>query len=718
MPAVPVGQDPVDADKMEHLMKKSSDLQIPDHLLPYESLNFSTDSYYLTNFDILKRNEFIPPKSQSNLTILKNVNYYGDNIVSPEPDPYATDHDSSDPDFIPIHEEMERHEDNEEGENQNHGKLTKIKRRCVETWRRSEIKESRNTGKEYINWKGNLQSERKLKPPCKNCRKKCAEKLSEEDRRNIFTNFWELGDINRQRDFISKFVATEEKKRHRQRKKTKINVDENSGQGKRNYTFNYYLPSKGKSSSVCKTFFLNTLSISGQMVRTVVSKLTMSGVVIADRRGRARKNSALDESVKDSVRHHINAFETVESHYCRKSTQKKYLPATLNVARMYSLYLEYCQEKNMESVATESIYRQIFNTEFNLSFFVPKKDLCDYCHNYENAENKAELEEGYQQHQRNKELSRKLKNDAKDFAKNEPHYCTAVFDLQQVLPVPKSNVGLTYYKLKLSTYNFTVYNLSSKECDCFMWYECIARRGSSEIGSCLLKFIKAGIDNSITEFSFFSDNCSGQNRNKFLFAFYSYASMKFNIKIRHTYLEAGHTQSEGDSVHSVIEKAARNIPIYTPEQWYSVVRTAKKKRPLYTVHEISQEVVFDLKNLQSKIAINFDKDEDNNKVLISKFKIIEFNPEFPFFLFFKTGYEDDQFRKLNLAQRGRKRLSIGSINDIDLVRLYPTKLPLTKKKYDHLQFLCAKGVISQVYHEFFKDLPFTTHQMDEEDNEQ
>lgn len=42
----------------------------------------------------------------------------------------------------------------------------------------------------------------------------------------------------------------------------------------------------------------------------------------------------------------------------------------------------------------------------------------------------------------------------------------------------------------------------------------------------------------------FSDNCSGQNRNKCLFALYSLASMKFKIKIQHTYLESGHTQSE------------------------------------------------------------------------------------------------------------------------------------------------------------------------------
>lgn len=70
----------------------------------------------------------------------------------------------------------------------------------------------------------------------------------------------------------------------------------------------------------------------------------------------------------------------------------------------------------------------------------------------------------------------------------------------------------------------------------------------------------------------------------------------------------------------MIEKAARNIPIYTLEQWYSVVRTAKKKRPLYTVHEISQEVVFDLKNLQSKMPLTSTKMKIITRFLLANSK--------------------------------------------------------------------------------------------------
>lgn len=98
-----------------------------------------------------------------------------------------------------------------------------------------------------------------------------------------------------------------------------------------------------------------------------------------------------------------------------------------------------------------------------------------------------------------------------------------------------------------------------------------AKRESSEIGSCLLNFIESHIEKGFKEFSFYSDNCAGQNRNKFLFSLYNYISKKYEIKINHTFFEKGHIQSEDDSVHSVMEKAARNASVFTPDQRYVIV---------------------------------------------------------------------------------------------------------------------------------------------------
>lgn len=51
--------------------------------------------------------------------------------------------------------------------------------------------------------------------------------------------------------------------------------------------------------------------------------------------------------------------------------------------------------------------------------------------------------------------------------------------------------------------------------------------------------------------------------------------------ITHKYLISGHSQNEGDSVHSTIEKAIKKSlksgPIYVPDQYAQIIRTAKKK---------------------------------------------------------------------------------------------------------------------------------------------
>lgn len=131
--------------------------------------------------------------------------------------------------------------------------------------------------------------------------------------------------------------------------------------------------------------FLNTFSISAQVVKTVENKIGPSGIVSADRRGKVCKNTLVDESIKQTVRDHINLFETVEIHYCRSKTSRQYLSPTLNVSKMYGMYIEYCQDHNIQQPASEGIYRSIFTSEFNFSFFIPKKDLCDICYKYDNS---------------------------------------------------------------------------------------------------------------------------------------------------------------------------------------------------------------------------------------------------------------------------------------------------------------------------------------------
>ena len=62
-----------------------------------------------------------------------------------------------------------------------------------------------------------------------------------------------------------------------------------------------------------------------------------------------------------------------------------------------------------------------------------------------------------------------------------------------------------YYSGKINVYNLTIYeNVHNKNAFCFAWIELNGKRGNSEIGTALFKYMTS-IPTTITEFSLFSD---------------------------------------------------------------------------------------------------------------------------------------------------------------------------------------------------------------------
>ena len=161
------------------------------------------------------------------------------------------------------------------------------------------------------------------------------------------------------------------------------------------------------------------------------------------------------------------------------------------------------------------------------------------------------------------------------------------FDFQKVLTIPKTEASSLYYKRKLSVYNFTVYDVINHKAYCYIWNENDAKIGSNEVASCLFHYIQKMVDEGIKNFLLYSDNCSGQNRNKNVFSMYIYASNKYHIDIKHTFLEVGHTQNEGDSVHAQIERYARGRKVYNTEEWCDIIKSSKISDPKYTVINVS-----------------------------------------------------------------------------------------------------------------------------------
>ena len=78
---------------------------------------------------------------------------------------------------------------------------------------------------------------------------------------------------------------------------------------------------------------------------------------------------------------------------------------------------------------------------------------------------------------------------------------------------------------------------------------------------------------------------------------YMYVSSKYNIDIKHTFLEVGHTQNEGDSVHAQIERHVKGRKIYNTEEWCDIIKTAKITDPQYSVINVTYNMIYDFKAL-------------------------------------------------------------------------------------------------------------------------
>lgn len=336
--------------------------------------------------------------------------------------------------------------------------------------------------------------------------------------------------------------------------------------------------------------------------------------------------------------------------------------------------------------------------------------MCEFCTSYENMSQieKETNELKYLEHHTEKELSRIEKNEDKQ--KGQKSYVVACYDLQAVLPLPIGKTSSFYYKSKLNVCNFTICELNKDNSYCYVWSEVDALRGANEIGSCVLKFITEKcqtVDDPNLEIIFYSDNCCGQQKNQFMFSLYMYALANLSIKsITHKFLISGHTQNENDNVHSVIEKSVKKFlkssPIFVPDQYITLIQTARKRGNSYNVNAMSYSDFYNLKDFVQQCGIKFNKNTDGDAVRLSEIKIIKFVKEDngAIKIFYKTSFTEDHFYEIEQCRQTRSRRTINCVG-FPLKQLNNAKLELTSRKKNDLRSLIDSNLIPRYYAESF-----------------
>ncbi|XP_045506624.1 uncharacterized protein LOC123702846 [Colias croceus] len=591
-------------------------------------------------------------------------------------------------------------------------KIFRWKKKNKKNWIRNKELEKKRKCLPYKSKTGKLRAAKSPKnPKCsKNCRQKCTEKFTQIEREIICKSYWSIASYNLQKEFLLRRIII--KPVQTTRKSVSIDKQRSSSR-----VYGFY---KGKTvfERVCKNFFMSTLCISTGPIETAVKHVDDHGVFSKlDNRGRrAPANKTPEEQIQE-VKNHIESFPVIDSHYCRKKTNRKYLDPTLSISKMYDLYVQKMKEINKLPVKL-NIYKKVFGTEYNLAFYHPKKDQCSTCNNYIKDKTNINIQNEYTQHIERKEASYRSKNLDKKKSEEDKSYLCVTMDLQSLLQIPSTADSLMYYSRKLNLYNLSIYEFKPPQNDahCMIWTEINGKRGSVEIASAIYLWIKK-LPEVLTHVTIYSDTCSGQNRNQYVAAFLLYVVQTHEtIKIlEQKYLESGHSFMEVDSMHSAIEKEKKYTDTYSIIDWKGIMLRARSKRQNknatpYNVTELSYQDMIDVKALALKIIKNKTIAENGEKVCWLKIKCLRFEKELPGFIKYRYDY-DGPYNLLNtLCKPGRlTRRTVNSemptLNTEDLPRAYKQCLPITKLKKKDLLQLCKKNIIPKELHGWYESLP-------------
>ena len=606
-------------------------------------------------------------------------------------------------------------------------------------WKRKCAKICRNLGQEYISDKTNKLVPAKRQGVGCNCNARAEvanvkwckyHVLTQNERDDIFREFYAIGDYNAQNAFLFGLISQNECSDIYVKKRVNKNTS------RRHVSFIYHVKNcNGRQIRVCSKGFCDVFGISKRRLSTargdrknvseslndgkdseheesppISSKLSPH----VDRRGKhGNYKHKISEEDKKSVIEHIKKFPLYVSHYCRKKSQKKYIRAVKSVAEMYRLYEDERKAVNKNCVSYD-IYRTIFNTRFNIGFKMPYTDTCKVCDAWlAKEEDIIPLDIRLHQTQATAAYSLLSKFRSECLEEN-CDYCLITYDLQKALPTPKIPTGIVFYLRQLWVYNLGIHVCNKKTAFMCMWPENIASRGASEIASCLFKVLRVP-ENVLNKrkLRFFSDSCSAQNKNNILYyMYYALVMMGMFDCIEHYYLVPGHTFLPSDRDFGTIEKRIRKTDyVFTPNDWFRLVETSRVKNP-FQVLRMKTEDFKNFHSVSSLIARN-PKNVSGQKMPVRKIAVLRIEATKPGILQYKTNYSDvcpweevQVFNKTAGRPRKDKNLAVPSqemlqriFHPSNMQCLYPAGRKISAAKHKDLMSLLP--YIPQNHHDVY-----------------
>lgn len=531
------------------------------------------------------------------------------------------------------------------------------------------------------------------------CTHKCFDRIDSSRQKQIFDTFYELENWSKKTLFLRTLVKTQS---------VKVNWNPIISQKEKTVSNKYHLyDSFGNQQQVCLKFLLNCLQISKHKMCNVY-KSVISNETAKDNRGNFPTRKTDDEDVT-FVKDFISKLPTYESHYKLSQSNIKYLSPFWNIIRLYREYCIKCQFEKRKPVS-EWKFREIFNTQFNLSFARLKVDTCRKCDELNalsqslnpNSKERADIEEQKIAHLN---LVQKIKEEFKEtieYASDRNNKTVVLtFDLQRALEVPVIQTSEAFYLRQLWCYNLGIYDEVTKTGYMYVWNESIASRGSQEVSSCLYKHFEKYVPKDTQKIILRSDTCTGQNRNikmalmlKKVFSQFDFPEL---TSIEQHFFVSGHSYNKCDSSFSLIEKQKQVTEnILLPKHWVNLMRVAKKTEPTFVVTEMFKEDFYSSAELEALVT-NRKKNTTGQKISWLNMQKIVYERYSPFLLDILE-YGSSSTMTISL----QKRRSQGDFDSTKLTPLFVESREIAFKKYKDLQKLLK--YIPAKYHGFYRGL--------------
>lgn len=402
-----------------------------------------------------------------------------------------------------------------------------------------------------------------LLPPCKSsCRRKCSVKFSAERRLEIHTQFWSLGHYSRRLWMNSKIKNIKPKQR---------TTGEIGDFKKRNTTRIYYLPKDSNftessdeefessgSIQVCQQFFLATLGYTSNRVVEEALKYLKTRNSIAPTKDCRGHHEPKNKINRGPIKEHIETYHPQLSHYNREhAPNRRYISPDVTREAMYADF----KLKHPDFTCSKEVYRQTI-VDMNISFYESAPEKCSDCITFD-LDTSAEGIALKESHIARVQISRnEYKKDAEESA-TTPFLSVFATDLQKVVLLPRfPDVKASFFCPRLVVFNETFANMAKKDelkqHYYVVWNEAIAGRCAEDVANTFLKVIE--LERDATKIIFWLDNCSGQNKNWFLFTALLCLVNMPNCSVESIelkYLVTGHTFMAADGLHGKIEQKMR-----------------------------------------------------------------------------------------------------------------------------------------------------------------